>query len=511
MKKKWKALLCSGLIAATAVIPEAVQASTYYSDTDTNADVLDYIENNRREERNVGFSEEQKQLLLDALEMRKNLRDPYDPTKHVPVAVEGDELFYDQRNGDFYAVGKVKIMSMEAQSFQSEEANGNLVKNEINVPGKGHMLQMTPEQAKIVLDGYKTQYNYGTKTGKMEDVNGKVDHQFVKATRIEFYPDKIVAYDGYMTRCSAIHPDYRTTASMIEIYPNDKMICHNIKFYLGSIPVYSAKKQTFKLNGRNSGDMMPRVGYNNNDGLWISKDFRHYLYDNLYLQTHVKYTTKHVFRNNASIVFEHPIGRFELMTGFYQGYNHTWLKKAPSFAYTRTFRIKELPFTYKFYYERGAWNQGNIHSMHTFYSFDVSHDTIDIGGNHRLDLSTSYSITRESANNSSIKGLGYAALIRRDVNDRWSYYARYSYSQINNKNSLFNMDLDDYSRKFAMGFSYRFDHSNRMVVGTGFDAGERTLKDIDLYWFHDMHCFQSIIRYRAKRHEVGFTLQFSPW
>jgi len=141
----------------------------------------------------------------------------------------------------------------------------------------------------------------------------------------------------------------------------------------------------------------------------------------------------------------------------------------------------------------------------------VSHDTIDIGGNHRLDLSTSYSITRESANNSSIKGLGYAALIRRDVNDRWSYYARYSYSQINNKNSLFNMDLDDYSRKFAMGFSYRFDHSNRMVVGTGFDAGERTLKDIDLYWFHDMHCFQSIIRYRAKRHEVGFTLQFSPW
>ena len=511
MNKKMTALLCTGVMLAAAALPEAVNASTYYSDTDTNADVLDYIENNRRDAKDRFITEEQKQLMLDALEMRKNLRDPLDPTKQVPVAVEGDELFYDQRSGDFHAVGKVKIMSLDAQSFQSEEANGNLVEKEINVPGKGHMLQMTPEQARIVLDGYRTQYNYGTKTGKMEDANGRVNQQYIKASRIEFYPDRIVAYDGYMTKCSAINPDYRSTASMIEIYPNDRLVCHNIKFWLGSIPVYSAKKQTFKLNGRDSGDWMPRIGYNSDDGLWLSKDFRYYLYDNLYLASHVMYTTKHVFRNNGSLVFEHPLGRFEFMAGYYQGRDHTWLKKAPSFSYGKTFRIKELPFSYKLFFERGSWSQGDIHSMHSFYNLNVSHDPIDIGGNHQLDLSGSYSITKESANSSNIKGFGYAALVRRDVDERWSYYARYSYSQINNKNSLFNFDLDDYSRKFAAGFSYRFDHNNRVVVGSAFDAGERTLKDIDLYWFHDMHCFQSIIRYRAKRHQVSVSLQFNPW
>jgi len=510
MNKKLKALLCSGLVFTATAMP-AAYASVYNSDTDTNADQLDYIENDRREARSSFLTEEQKQLVRDALEMRKNLRDPLDPTKNVPVAVEGDDLVYDQRNGDFSATGKVKITTLDAQRFQSEHSDGNLVQNEINVPGKGHMLQMTPDQAKIILDGYRTQYNYGTKIGHMEDVNGKVDHQYIKAKRIELYPDKIIAYDGYMTKCSAANPDYRCTASMIEIYPNDKMICYNMKFWLGSIPVYSTKKKTFKLNGEDGSQQLPKVGHNKDDGLWLSKDFRYYLNRNLSLYTNWKFTTKHHFRNNASIIWNSYLGTFEFTTGYFQGHDHIWLKKSPSFLYSRAIRMGHTPYTWGLSYERGSWYQNGTHSMHTYYGLSLSRDAIDLGGNHKLYLSTNYSITKESASTSDVKGFGYSAILRRHVDDRWAYYALYSFSQANSKNTVFDFDLDSYSRKFAAGVSYRLDNSNRFVVGSAFDASTHKLQDMDLYWFHDMHCYQLITRYRVKRHEVGFTLQFNPW
>ncbi|WP_027405921.1 hypothetical protein [Anaerovibrio sp. RM50] len=511
MNRNTKALLCAGLVAANLALPITATASTYNASTDTNADVLDYLENNKRSARENAILDEQKQLVHDAFEMRKNLRDPLDPTKNVPVALEGDELFYDQHSGDFYATGKVNITSLDAQRFQTEEVKGNLENTEVNVPGKGHVVQMTPGQAKIVMDGYKIQYNYGKKTGNMEDVSGKIDKEYIKGKRIELYPDKIIVYDGYMTKCSAQHPDYRSTASKIEVYPGDKMVCHDMKFWLGDVPVFSAKKHTFRLDKDDNNLEMPRVGYNRDDGWWISKDFNYYLTDNFYLNADVIYTGKNGFHSHGAMIYDNNLGKFELMTGYYESSSNKWVKKAPSFRYTKAIPLGDLPFTVALNYERGHWSQNNIHSMHTYYGLTLSHDTIDLGGNHRLDLSTTYSVTDESYNHSRIKGLGYAALLRRDVDDRWTYYTRYSYTQANNKNSVFDYDLDDYSRKMSAGFSYKFNDRDRFLVGTAFDMSNYTLADMDLYWFHEFHCLELISRYRAKRHEFGFTLQFNPW
>ncbi|WP_295916084.1 hypothetical protein [Anaerovibrio lipolyticus] len=511
MNRTTKALLCTGLVMASLAVPEMAAASRYSASTDTNADVLDYLENNKRSARTNAIADEQKQLIHDAFEMRKNLRDPLDPNKNVPVALEGDELFYDQHTGDFYATGSVNITSLDAQRFQTEEVKGNLENTEINVPGKGHVVQITPGQAKIVVDGYKIQYNYTKKTGKMEDVSGKIDHQYIKGKRIEMYPDKIIVYDGYLTKCSAEHPDYRSTASKIEIYPGDRMVCHDVKFWLADVPVFSAKKHTVRLDKDEDVIEMPRIGYNHDDGWWLSKDFNFYLTKNLYLNTELFYTGKYGFHSHGAVVYENNLGKFELMTGYYESSNNKWVKKAPSFRYTKSIPLSDTPFTVGLKYERGHWSQNNIHSMHTYYGLTLSHAPIDLGGNHKLYLSTTYSVTDESANHSRIKGMGYAALLRRDVDDRWSYYTRYSYTQANNKNSVFDYDLDNYSRKLSAGFSYKINARDRVLVGTAFDMSNYTLADMDVYWFHDFHCLQLISRYRAKRHQVNFTLQFNPW
>ena len=205
-------------------LPIPTAEAVYNSESDTDADILDYVENRRRAERENRLNEDQKKLLKDAYEMKEHLREPLDPTKNVPVAVEGDELFYDENTGDFQVKGNVVMTSLDKRRFITEEANGNLQKQDVDVPDKAYMLQLTDAQARIILNGYKTQYNWGKEEGKMENAQGKIDHQFVKAKRIEMYPDKIVLFDASATKCSAKNPDYKMTAKKIEYYPAQKLL-----------------------------------------------------------------------------------------------------------------------------------------------------------------------------------------------------------------------------------------------------------------------------------------------
>jgi LPS-assembly protein len=55
------------------------------------------------------------------------------------------------------------------------------------------------------------------------------------------------------------------------------------------------------------------------------------------------------------------------------------------------------------------------------------------------------------------------------------------------------------------------DNRNRFIIGLQYDEAKRSLKDVDYYWFHDMHCSQFIVRYRAKRASWQFRLEFTPW
>ncbi|MBR1553563.1 MAG: hypothetical protein IJ631_06095 [Schwartzia sp.] len=162
----------------------------YSAETDTSAGILDYIENNWRIERENHLTDEQLLLMEDAKGMTKGLRKTVNPNDPVSMAVEGDDMYYDQTTGDVYARGDVRVTSVDARRFESEEVRGNLKREEVQVDGKAHMLQMTPGQMRTTLDGYRLIYHYGTKTGQMEEAKGKLDHYYIYGRRIEFYPER---------------------------------------------------------------------------------------------------------------------------------------------------------------------------------------------------------------------------------------------------------------------------------------------------------------------------------
>lgn len=301
--------ICSGVLAAAALMPGYAMAA-YSADTETGMDALDYIENQHRLERENRLDAGQKQVLKDTAEMKKHLRQPVDP-KNLPTAFEGDDLTYDQNTGAFEAKGHVKITRLDNSRFTSDLVTGNTKTQDVVVNGKAHVIQMAPAQPSLNLDGYKTNYNYGKKTGTMEDASGKVDHQYVTGKRFEFYPDEVVIYDGTATKCSAKKPDYHLSADKIEIWPNKKMIMHHVKFWIGHVMLYRRNLYEVDLTpgAKNQAEAYPRVGYDSDNGIWIRKNESYPLAKNVTFNPEILYTGHFGLRNSANVNWAVEIGR----------------------------------------------------------------------------------------------------------------------------------------------------------------------------------------------------------
>ena len=510
MNNKTKAAVCSGVLAASLFVPGYAMAA-YSSSTDTGVDILDYIENNRRAAREYALQDDQKQLLKDTAEMKEHLKQPVDPTKPIPVAIEGDDLSYDQKTGAVYAKGNVRITQIDQKRFTTDEATGNVKTQDVDVEGKGHMLILTPKEPRVRLDGYKTQYNYGSKTGTMEDIAGKVDNQYVKGEKAEFYPEEVVIYNGTATKCSAKKPHYYSKAKKIEIWPNKKMIMHDVDVFFGGVRLYHKSRTETDISPGAKNPEYPRVGYDTDDGVWIEQTFKQDLTKNVNLYEDMKYTGHFGFRSSGGLVWNNGSSDARVVYGYFEDSDNRWVKKTPSLIYNYNHKLGDLPFTYSLFGEWGRWYKDGIKSTHTKYEVALSRNPIKFYKNWTLYLSTSYSMIKETYNDSKVQGFNYNGTLVKDFDDRWSAFVGYHYSKTNSQNSLFKFDTDNYSRKLESGFSYRFSDKDRIVIGANYDMDGKELKDVDYYWYHDIHCAQLIFRYRGKRHTWHVGFQFTPW
>ena len=510
MQKQAKRMLYSGVIAAALLSP-GYAAAAYSSGSDTGVGILDYIEINKRAARENALHEDQQELLKDTAEMKQHLQQPIDPTKNVPVSMEGDDLSYDEKTGAVYAKGNVRITQIDAKRFTSDEADGNLKTQDVDIEGKGHMLVLTPKEPKVRLDGYKTKYNYGTKTGTMEDLVGKVDNQYVTGERAEFFPDEVVIYNGTATKCGAKKPHYYSKARKIEIWPNKKMILTDVDTYLGPVRVYHKDRIVRNLGPDAKDPEYPRVGYDSDDGVWVSQRFDQTIAPRVGLYEDLKYTGKWGFRSAVGATWSNAGNSAAIHYGYFEDSNSHWIKKAPTFTYSYGHKLGHWPYSYGIGYENGWWTNNNIHSNHTSYSISLSHDVIHFPKNFSLFLSTGYSITDESYNHSRVKGFSYDGTLIKEFDNRWTGFIGYHYSANNSQSSLFNYNVNDYTKKLEAGFSYRFSDKDRIVIGQNYDMEKKSLKDVDYYWYHDVHCAQVILRYRAKRKIWNIMYQFTPW
>lgn len=505
-------------VLATLFMPIRAEA-VYHAESDTYATVLDYVENNRRKRREQHLADEQLQLMEDAKEMTANLRHPIDPSKPKPMAIEGDDMYYDQATGDIYARGNVRVMTIDSRQIESDEIQGNLKREEVRSEGKTHMLQMTPGEARITLDGYRVVYHYGKQTGRMEEARGKMNAYYVYGRRIEFYPERVIVFDGWHTRCNAKTPDYRVAGEMIEIYPENEILIYQAKFMIKNTVISTKKYHRIDISphGQNM-PKFPRAGYNSNDGYWIGQNFSFSPIRRVNAFADLKYYSKLGYRPVYGLTWGNGGNEVRFEYGFYEDSNDNWVKKEPTFIYRYRNKLGRLPFSYTLKYEKGRWTRTrkkvpNVTSTHTYYGITLSPHTIKLGGSSdwRITSSITYGITKESYNHSTVKGFSYGAMMLKDFGSALTLYAGFHYSKSTTQNSLFAYGNDSYSHRFDYGASIAITPKDRFVFGRSIDTEKGELRDIDYYWFHDFHCAELVVRRRSRRDKWEVTLEFQPW
>ena len=516
MKKKGKA--CAALLSLLALLPGEAFAM-YEADTETGAKALDFIENRRRLERENMLTDEQQKLIADTQEMAQSLRHPVDPAKASPMAFEGDDLTYNEETGEFIAKGKVHAIQLDGHQFDAPDGlmQGNLKTSDIEIPGKAHVLQLTPGQSRVILDGINTVYNYGTKVGTMDEAKGKVDHQYVTGKRFEFYPDRIVVYDGTATKCGAKKPDYHQSAKKMTIYPNDKIVMEHVGIWFKSVCLYTKKQYVVDLT-KEQNQELPQVGYSQKDGVWISQDFSWPLLKHVEGRLHFYANTKHGLRSNGQLGWNNRHSTLDVRYGSYEDSNDKWIKKEPSLVYKFSRPLGKTHLNYTLDAEIGRWYKSNdgIKSTHRYYALTLNRDPIFLGGGWYIGPSVTYSITQESYDKSKVNGFSWSLSTVKEFDSKWAMYANYSYTKNNTINNLFDYNLDDFSRKFTAGVSYRASDRDRFVVGMAYDLddGRFEFNKMDYYWFHDLHCSQIIVQYKHykdKDDTLKFKWQFTPW
>ncbi|MBE8952827.1 MAG: LPS-assembly protein LptD [Quinella sp. 1Q7] len=509
MNKFWSVVPIVATLLATSTA-EAV----YEAKSDTGTGFFDYIENRRREARENQLTEEQQKLLDDIAEAKERLPHEQVPGAPIPAVFEGDDLVYYSGSGEFIATGKVDIIQLDGYRFQSDEAHGNIKEQVVRVDDKAHVLQLTQGAPRVTLDGYKTVYNYGTKTGTMGEASGKAGEYYLTGKRFEFYPDHIVVYNGTQTKCGAKSPDYHLSAERMEIWPEQIIRMYNVKFWIKNrvVGTKAYEESTFGERGEN---YFPRVGYNSDNGVYVRDNFEIPLIPHFNLNIGAHIESKKGIRSNAELVYSNRDFGAAVRYGFYDDNDARWIQKEPSFYMGYGKRIGTLPVSYHLQGEIGHWRQDSISSTHQEYELNLSHDPIFMG-RYLLFLSTGYKITKDSAKNvpngsTTVRGMNYNFLVGREFNERLAAYAGFSYNKNNSTNSLFDFDNDDYSKKLQAGISYAITPKDRVVVGVKWDADNHKLDDVDYYWYHDLHCSQAVLRWRGKRKKLEVHWEFVPW
>ena len=511
MRKFWTVAPLLAVLCLSSATTEAV----YEAKSDTGMEFFDFIENQRREEREKQLTEEQQKLLDDIAEAEERMPHEWHEGDPIPAVFEGDDLVYYSGSGEFIATGKVDIIQLDGHRFQSEEAHGNTKEQVVRVDDKAHVLQLMEGAPRVTLDGYKTVYNYGTKTGTMESANGKAGEYYLTGKRFEFYPDHIVVYNGTQTKCGAKTPDYHLSAERMEIWPEQVIRMYNVKYWIKNT-VVAAKEYEESQLGEKRRNYFPRVGYNKDHGVYVRDTFEFPLAPHWSFIIGAYVETKKGVRSNAELFYSNRNLEGCVKYGFYDDEDARWVQKEPSLdIWYKRHMGNGLPLSYKLEAEVGHWRQNSVSSFHEEYEAKLYHDPIYMG-NFMLLLETGYKITRDDAKDISlgkttVRGFNYKALLGTEISDRLATYVSYEYNKNNTKNSLFEFDNDDFSRKLQAGFSYVLTKTDRIALGAKWDLDRKKIEDVDYYWYHDLHCSQVIFRWRDKRKKLEVRWEFTPW
>ncbi|WP_378950875.1 LPS-assembly protein LptD [Pelosinus sp. sgz500959] len=421
----------------------------------------------------------------------------------LPVVVEADELSFSDLTGDLFAKGNV-VLTKNVQVISTEEVRGNTKQTEIWIDGKAIL-----KEADTTLVGTGTHYNYTSRIGNMHEVKGKVGKEYLSGTNVDFSPEKMVAFDGTVTRCPAVVPDYHISAEKVEIWPGEKMIVHNAKFWIGKMMIYSMATYETSLVPGQQKSAFPRIGYDSSTGLSISQYFEYPLADRLTAFIDADYYSKQGFMPTYGFASRQNDYTIKLYQGKEKNGDDEWVEREPELMLkmnSKRFGKVIGDFTAT----SGKWSEGAITGWRQSYKLYFSRDPIQLNDKTTLVVGSGFENINYGYDKSTNNIWSIDTTVTVKPNERFETWMTYAY---NNQSGTSPYDYDrlDTSRELFAGLTYHIDARNSASVKMDYYLDASKIKDMDYTWRHNLHCIDADLTYRAKRGQWNLKLSTVEW
>lgn len=425
------------------------------------------------------------------------------PPVKVPIVVEGDELYFNDSNGDLFAKGNV-VVTQDKAKVMGNLLRGNAKQNEIWIDDNASFTEPGTQ-----LTGIATRYNYGTRTGTMQEASGKVNREFVKGHQIEFQPDEIIIHDGTETGCPAKVPDYHMSADKIEIWPGDKLIAYNAKFWIKDKVIFSMPKYQASLR-KGADSYMPRLAYSNADGASITEHLEYPIGDHVSAWADVAYYSIRGWQPSFGVTDQEKNYTLGVVEGHFRDADGNWVKKEPEFNLGFGHQVGSLPVDYTFNASYGKWidDTNHITSWRQDYVLGLARRPIKLNATTSLSFGASAEHLSWAYNSMAYNTFTYWGLISKAWSPKFSTWAEYVYTQ-NFVISPMAYNSNPVGRALYTGIAYQIDRMNTVQFIQEYDLALNKPYDQDYYWIRDIHCWTATLEYRAKRKQtiLDFTVK----
>lgn len=413
----------------------------------------------------------------------------------APIVIQAEELYFSDSTGNLFAKGNVVIEQNKAR-LMGDLVRGNAKQNEVWIDD-----QATFIEGAVNLTGSGVHYNYKDGTGSMLQGKGMVGSERVSGNDVRLLPDEYIIHDGTMTRCPARVPDYRVTATKVEIWPGDKLIAYNAKFWIKNTVLFAMPKYQKSLRkGDSQTSEFPKLGYSTKDGVSVKQHLEVPVGGNVAVFGDLAYYGKRGYRPSYGLIDRERAYSLSVVQGHFRDGDAHWIKKEPEIKLDfYSHRLGALPVSYNFYALYGKWVEDNRTSWHQDYNIYFSGDPIKLGDATFLSLGTGFQHVRESYDGSVRNTIKYDAAISRTWSPRLATWVAYHYTQ--NNNTLFDYGSSDLSRQLDVGFNVKIDRLNSMGFAQTYDLTNSRVYDQDVTWYRNLHCWETAVTYRIKRKE----------
>lgn len=436
-------------------------------------------------------------------------------SRTLPVRIDADKLRYNGTSGAASADGHVEA-TQGNRDLRTPSLRGN-VNTEVYETVGGFTYQEDQGASKDIKgDTFvfhaKTNESHGT------NIFGYVDPYWVKAKEANFDGQVGLVKNGWVTTKHAIAfkgvPDYRLEGDSIDIYPNDKMVVHNARFYVKNAKILSMKQFTTSLKRDKDHQLsifsfIPRPYYNSSDGFGLRGKINYPISQKGELFFNYIWTSKSGFKPSFGYNQYMPWGRATL------GYSResatldartVWIEKKPELSITtNAYYIGNTPITVRGGASAGYWKEDYIKGSHYNYYGEISHTPITLGG--RSSIRSYIGYQRDFYGyNEHIRSMPYWGIhTSTKLGSRMNAWVGYRQHNIApSQDSPYPFDTIDVRHNLYYGASVQLTRLDSISVSVQKDLQSHEVRYVDLTWHRDMHSFESDLTYRTKQKKWEF-------